>query len=72
MQHFDKCEQCGKEYNPVVNKDLEEIPKCDACGAELNVRDSHSTFDVDVEKDDEHLVEKGLRKVTDGITGKKT
>lgn len=72
MQHVDKCEQCGKEYNPVVNEASNEIPKCDACGAELNVRDSRSTFDVDAENDDEHLVEKGLRRVTDGITGKKT
>ncbi|MDQ7731306.1 hypothetical protein QT231_01255 [Halomonas sp. SpR1] len=72
MKYVDKCAQCGKEYKPTVNEAPDENPKCDACGAELIERDSHSTFDVDAENEDEHLVEKGLRKVTDGITGKKT
>lgn len=68
MKHVDKCENCGKEYNPEVKLDTEEIPKCDACGAELFRHGSPTTDD---ENDDQHLVEKGLRKAVDRLTGHK-
>lgn len=71
MQHFDKCEQCGKEYNPDVKDSLEDIPTCGNCGAEIYEHGSTPSHEVDGENDDEHLVEKGLRKVTEGITGNK-
>ena len=71
MQHVEKCEKCGKEYNPDVQEAPEEPPKCDACGAEVIQPDSASMYKVDGSNDDEHLVEKGLRKVTEGITGNK-
>lgn len=67
MKHVDKCEKCGKEYTPDGKEALEETAKCDSCGADIYDNGSTTTDDGD----DEHLVEKGLRKVTEGITGSK-
>ncbi len=69
MKHSEQCEKCGKEYNPDVTDTPEEIPKCAACGAEIYP--SNASSRQTSEDDEEHLVEKGLRKVTDGITGNK-
>lgn len=69
MTHVEKCGKCGKEYNPDVKEAPKEATKCDSCGAEIYENASTTTNDGD--SDDEHLVEKGLRKVTEGITGNK-
>ncbi|MGQ7263160.1 hypothetical protein [Vreelandella sp. V005] len=71
MKHVDKCENCGKEYNPEVKMDTEETPKCDACGAELFRHVSPPTGEKNDDNDDQHLVEKGLRKAVDRLTGHK-
>ncbi len=70
MKHVDKCEKCGKEYNPDVKEAPQENTKCGACGAEIY--DDGSPTTSHGESDDEHLVEKGLRKITEGMTGNKT
>lgn len=71
MKHVDKCEKCGKEYKPEVADKPEDTTKCGACGAEVYEHGAPFPYEVDGESDDEHLVEKGLRKVTEGITGNK-
>lgn len=71
MKHVDTCDKCGKEYNPDVKEVPEENPRCDGCGAELIEQGSPSSYEMDSDNDDEHLVEKGLRKVTERITGNK-
>tara|TARA_R110001599_G_scaffold235257_3_gene434451 strand:+ start:289 stop:507 length:219 start_codon:yes stop_codon:yes gene_type:complete len=71
MKHINKCEKCGKEYNPEVKMDTEETPKCDACGALLFRYSSPTTDKTDYDNDDQHLVEKGLRKAVDKLTGHK-
>jgi NAD-dependent SIR2 family protein deacetylase len=68
MKHINKCEKCGKEYNPEIKMDTEETPKCDFCGALLFRYSSPTTGETD---DDQHLVEKGLRKAADKLTGHK-
>ncbi|MCL5425847.1 MAG: hypothetical protein M1154_09485 [Gammaproteobacteria bacterium] len=70
MKHVDKCEKCGKEYKPEVEDARKDTTKCGACGAEVYEHGSPSPYEVEGEND-EHLVEKGLRKVTKGITGNK-
>lgn len=71
MKHINKCEKCGKEYNPEIKMDTEETPKCDVCGALLFRYSSPTTGETDDDNDDQHLVEKGLRKAADKLTGHK-
>lgn len=72
MKHVDKCEKCGKEYNPEVKMDTEETPKCDACGSKLFHHHSPTSYEeTDDENDGQHLVEKGLRKVVDALSSHK-
>ncbi|WP_447044037.1 hypothetical protein [Vreelandella sp. H-I2] len=70
MKHVDKCDKCGKEYNPDTIEASDEVPKCGTCGAEIYEQGSPSAQAVDDEKG-QHLLEKGLRKMTKGITGHK-
>lgn len=67
MKHVDKCDKCGKEYNQDVKNASEGPPKCDACGAALYEPSSQKEF-YDENEDEQHMVEKGLRKVTDEFT----
>lgn len=76
MEHVDHCKKCGKEVITEDNDDKkkeqhpdEEI--CDTCGEEVYDEKDHPEFEVDGKDDTEHPVEKGLRKVTDAITGDK-
>lgn len=67
MKHPKTCQKCGNEYVPEA--DTPHDHPCSSCGAELYETASHS--DEDESGEDEHPIEKGLRKFTDGITGNK-
>lgn len=64
MEHVEHCQKCGKEYNPDDKEASEKTPKCDACGVEVYKQGSKPEFDLDDNSDDEHFIEKGLRKAT--------
>lgn len=69
MQHVKKCQKCGHEYVPESEAAVPHDHPCDSCGAEL-----HETTTRPGDEDtsnDEHPIEKGLRKLTDEITGDK-
>lgn len=68
MNSVDKCQKCGKEYNPDVEMESKATPTCDSCGAAL----FEPTAEADFEREgEEHLIEKGLRKIAGEITGDK-
>ncbi|WP_447553056.1 hypothetical protein [Vreelandella sp. EE22] len=62
MKHLEKCEKCGKDFDPSVAKGPREEPEyCDACGADINPRHKHSEFLVEDEDNDHTSLEKTLR-----------
>ena len=68
MNSVDKCQKCCKEYNPDVEIESKATPTCDSCGAAL----FEPTAEADFEREgEEHLIEKGLRKIAGEITGDK-
>ncbi|MBZ5487834.1 hypothetical protein HW452_09880 [Halomonas aquamarina] len=71
MEHTHKCQKCGKKY--VVEKESESLqePTCNTCGAEIYDADTQANSDINGNGEDEHPIEKGLRRVTDEITGDK-
>ncbi|MBE0403038.1 hypothetical protein [Halomonas citrativorans] len=71
MEHVDKCQKCGKEYIADANDTENALPTCGTCGAEIYRRGANSEFSVTGDNDDEHPIERGLRKVTDELTGDK-
>ncbi|MCP1314060.1 MULTISPECIES: hypothetical protein [unclassified Halomonas] len=67
MQHIEKCDKCGKEYDPSAKKGPPEDPqKCDECGADVQPKHHHphSEFLVDDADDDHHSLEKTLREAS--------
>lgn len=65
MTNVKECKKCGKEYAPSHEANATEEPiECDACGAEILEHPSHSEFTVEDDKgeEQEHAIEKGLRK----------
>ena len=70
MTHHAKCQKCGHEYVTDAEAHTPKTDECNACGAELY--DSHTHLDHEDSAESEHPIEKGLRKVTDEITGNKT
>ena len=65
--------QQSASFSPLLNTlpNHNATPKCDACGAELFRHDSPPTGEKNDDNDDQHLVEKGLRKAVDRLTGHK-
>lgn len=68
LNNVDKCQECGKEYNPDDEMESKATPTCDSCGATLCEPAEQADFESEGE---EHLIEKGLRKIAGGITGDK-
>ncbi|MBE0465539.1 hypothetical protein ACT3R7_06790 [Halomonas sp. AOP43-A1-21] len=69
MKHPVTCQKCGHEYVPEAEAEVPHDHPCSSCGAELYGGEPRSAEDDSSE--DEHPIEKGLRKFTDGITGDK-
>ncbi|RUR38487.1 hypothetical protein [Vreelandella populi] len=69
MKQHKTCQKCGHEYVPEAEAETPHDHPCSSCGAELYESASPSAGDDSGEE--EHPIEKGLRKITDGITGNK-
>ncbi|MFB9869651.1 hypothetical protein [Vreelandella sulfidaeris] len=72
MKRIEQCQKCGQDYKADGKEAPEEVAKCNTCGAEIVPSEAHKEHEVQGPNDDEHLIEKGLRKVTDGIAANKT
>ncbi|MFI0471349.1 hypothetical protein ACGLWX_01360 [Halomonas sp. HMF6819] len=68
MKHLEKCEQCGKEYDPSEPKGAPEDPEnCDSCGADIKPKGRRSSFLVDDSNEEDggqHMLEKTLREAS--------